>query len=1218
MDHRRLKAVLHQDTRKHLWIIFRKTRNKINLLYRVAAHLFSENDIHVFERMALHPGFSTFLRPRLKSSLFRLEDTFHLLLRRVSLNGNPDLMASIAERMSWLAYRRIEKSFFMVPVDLETFRMFERGFVAVAERDLNLVEEYLEFCSSLTFTSYKQKYLFNREIFSGGFHQLVNLLYYKRDHAQVEKAAHYLLQPSVFRFLEISIEMERWKSYFEDIFTVLREHPAPEKFFECLNIYHKRYPMRKTVRAKNRTEVFFFLRLIRLWKFIGNLPPERIADFKEFLHRYGNPDDEFENFVWDIVFELDGDRAIKAMSIFVSTAFTSLRGFYGKNAETIRFLVKNIITVIMEIEIRDIQAALYRVVLKLLVGLKIDRGFIKRRAEFFHWLKHQTGSFLLELEVIRFMFFEYIYIALKQVDNTYNMKMTRFCDENHRQFCHYIDELYSKKFRMRAEQSDVVFKNALESLRLFLWAPMRNAFDGYRYELMEVISIAETVDREDAVFGALGRISAEHLPFYHEKLVSVFRDNPGRIDEAIEHDYWCRVPLTVALSYVNEIILPLTGAMQISESDGTIAATDGKTIYLPPYIGFFLDPLDPITDNRNLTAYIAMTLHEIGHVLGGSFCFNLNYYLSKLEYPELFRCVMNIFEDFRVESYLIQIRAYPRIEKILSMLNQYYAVVISRSDVGVISQVLFYVTDEAGGYNRYAKEDPGYHEMVGQIMNLPFPTGRFRGVRELVEYCVSRLQNIDAYNPLAVYPLARELYEILKEWPEEELAGLLESDFAHRRGHDYESMMDADKAAPFNEEELIELYREYNKNQQAFFRKYHLAGKPGEDATGRYPDRAREYLSDLLSDDHGAYHDESGIFDYSVRTRDDDDAAARQLKGGDDSDVDVRYPLESGGHPVSRTPSGVIGGKARTMPRRYVYTIDPRTKSRTRLSEIREYAVHDVSTPYFIRFKKWEYLAQRVYRQLSVLLPSVDEDEDTSSFEGEMNIELLIEFMSNRHHQLVPEFLDVIRETRRTLEVVIGIDASASTSLLIGHEPGSRTVACADDRIGSDNEFRDDRIMDVEKAFAIIFGRALSLVTDRVAVYAFNSVTSTNVYRAETIDAVSSFVSDAQNRDGDFIRYIRSRLERSDADEKYFFLVSDGRPNSDNYQGREALDDTLIAIRETVNAGIKLIYFNIDINRGDYFELFQQEATYAEYFTSPEQILPIIPELVKSVLASIG
>ncbi|MGL6015148.1 MAG: hypothetical protein ACRCZU_03495 [Selenomonadaceae bacterium] len=143
------------------------------------------------------------------------------------------------------------------------------------------------------------------------------------------------------------------------------------------------------------------------------------------------------------------------------------------------------------------------------------------------------------------------------------------------------------------------------------------------------------------------------------------------------------------------------------------------------------------------------------------------------------------------------------------------------------------------------------------------------------------------------------------------------------------------------------------------------------------------------------------------------------------------------------------------------------------------------------------------------------------AYEGELNLELLIDVISDRKNGDIPEIFDIFTESRRSLEVIIGLDASGSTMLDI---PGQGTV------------------LDIEKAFAIVFARAMSYLTDRVSVCAFNSATGTNVYKASTFEAVSMFASDGSNRDGDFIRYCSHRLRTSDAEVKYFFMLSDGQP----------------------------------------------------------------------------
>jgi hypothetical protein len=317
--------------------------------------------------------------------------------------------------------------------------------------------------------------------------------------------------------------------------------------------------------------------------------------------------------------------------------------------------------------------------------------------------------------------------------------------------------------------------------------------------------------------------------------------------------------------------------------------------------------------------------------------------------------------------------------------------------------------------------------------------------------------------------------------------------------------------------------------------------------------------------------------DFSTRTRADDLIAQRQTD---------KKP------PEGRKKAPRAAARPKTSR---VYSIDPKTKSRTRLSEIKEYTIREVDRAFMSRFRKWSYISHRVERYLAAMLPRSEDRHDLSAVDGELNMGELIEVLSGESPVGQFNFLDVFQETRHTLEAVIGLDISGSTDIDTGH---------------------GDTILDVEKSFAMILGTALEHLTENVSLYGFNSWTATNVYRAETVDAVSSFRSSDSNRDGDFIRYIGRMLEHSPHEIRYFFLISDGQPNAANYEGKEALDDTVIAMRETVKEGIKLIYLNVDVLKSDYFTLFSKEATYAEHFTAPDQLLLKIPRLVETVVKS--
>ena len=1229
-------SLIPRESRKRIDSLFKNARDHKQIFYSAASELFLPDQIPLFEAFALSPDCVSFIKSRLKISLGRFEKTLHLLLRRVAVGIAPETIAHIAERMSAEDYRRVERSFFMVPVDRETYELYEKGFVQIGEQNQALLHEYLTFCSSASFVELRQYYLFDRDLFGDVFQRLIGWLLSRRSAEAPEKAVHFLCRREVLRFVHLSYELKKWRDFILNLFELFYQHPDPEYFADLLKILSLRYPPPKRSSGGRESNAFLFGRLQGLWPFFHALPRENTGDFREFLRLYGHPRDELETFVWDVVFSLEPARCVKGIIIFNSGAFTSIRGFYGQDVTTLKFLTKNIVAVLMEIEIKDLQSSLYRIVLKLLLGLKVERNFLRRRADFFKWMKNRSSSLRLELEVIRYLFFEYIYIALRLVQNSYGMKMTRFCDPNHKYFCEMIDDVYGNKFRMRGRDVKEVFDPLLDALRRTVWKPLRDKFADREPLFVQVMSVAESLDREDVLFLSLEQVEPEHLEFYHDSLITVFRGDPERVDLALLPDYWYRVSLALAMPHALSAVLPLAGNVPVLESPEGGAHTDGRAIYLPPYINYFRDPLDPLIENRNLTVFVGLAMHEAGHILAGSFRFNLNYYMSKLERPDLFKFLFNLFEDFRIERFLVLIRVHHQLEDILCTLNEYYALSTFPLQIGYAARFVFHIVNEAGGYNSLLKEGPEYGEALEALQRAELNTGRFRSLGEMMEYGVERLRHLETGNPLAAYPLAREFYEIMKHWPEAELEGLLDDSYMPKGWDDYVSGEGAGRGAPLTQEDLEGLYREYDEDPRAFLRRHELPayaellGGEGDEGDTREAGRGMSvaalegYIGVLLDEAIHPDYSEAGVIDFSHRTKADDEAARLQTEGDAGKS---KGPGKEKGTPGKKKSKGKKpkGGKKKSPGKKYVYTIDPRTKSRTRISEVREFVVRNVDPVFFHRFRKWEYLAQRVYQQLAVLLPAVEEKYETSAFEGEISVDLLIEVLAGRPLQETPEYMDIYTETRRSLHVVIGLDASYSTSLWVQPYTGVLTgevknvdgISLVEVPLSKEEFYNYDEILDIEKAFAVIFGTALSYLTDRLEVFAFNSVTSTNVYRADTLKAVSSFKADAANRDGDFIRYVRQILEQSDADVKYFILLSDGRPEADNYSGKEALDDTLIAMRETVNAGIKLIYFNVDMHRGDYFDLFKREATYAEYFTNPEQLLPVIPELVRKVVESV-
>jgi hypothetical protein len=1190
---------LSDPARKKINSLYKKYPGKKKILLRAGAEFISDSNLPEFEAFVSSAGFAAYLRERGSASVGRMEHTIELFIRRIHAEIDSGRLSSIAEVMASKKYSLAERSFFKVPVDRDGFEIFERAFISIGEQNTSKLDGFIEFAASDLFITFKNRYREPLDLYSALFQRCTDL-YLAKTHDEFTGFMDILLAPDLSRFIFAALDLGSLQPFVKQLFEIFYLKIDPENFAAFLKIYSKRYPRRRS--GDDRYSRAVFARLMNSWYHFIFFSVEAPVLIKEFLYAFGDLKDELELFIWDTVFSLPPEKSIKAVTLLVSTVFTSLKGFYQNDNAIVKFLIKNIIAVISEMEIKDIGGGLFRIVLKLLLALKVDRRYLKRRADFFEWVKGRTSSVLVELQIVRMLLFEYIFIALNLVPKEYNFIMTKFCDSGHERFCSVLDGIMADPFRLRSTDRDKPLEGLLEMLRDNLWAGMKN--DKFRddlFKLDEIRGVAETSDREDAVLTALSMVNTEHMRFYHETLMIVFRNYPEKLDDAVRHDYWSRVDLDAARPYARGVALPVVGGVRILEGTGG-AYTDGATIYLPPYINYFSDPLEPILENRNLSFYIALTLHEAGHLVAGSFAFNLVYYMNILEIPDLFRFIHNTFEDYRIEKFLSLIKAHHQIDELLMTMNSYYSIVNFRQGSSVSFTFLYYIFDEAFGCNVELKKVPEYNRRISAIFDMTLNTGRFRGLYEMAEYGISRLRSMDTANPLAAYPLSREFYEIMKHWPEVLYEDLLDPK-CNPKGvyrHDPDGGAGAGAPPPMTREQLDQLYKDYNDNPAAFLEGCGLRVYPellpedkrkGLDEKPGIPFYAEE--NDLLREEFFTRYEDAGTIDFSHRTKADDLAAQEQLKPGNKRDTRKVLPDKD---------KKVKGDKkASKKKKKFVYNINPRTGSRTKISEIKEFTVTGISRDYFRRFEKWRYISNIIYRQLSRILPDLEEAHDTSAFDGEMNMELVIEALSDKSRTDGVDLFDIFMETRRSLEVVVGLDASGSTSYPI------------DSGAGPDG----DTIIDIEKAFAIIFGRAMSHLAEKVTLFAFDSVTSTNVYRAATIDAVSSFAAGAANRDGDFVRYVKEYLVKSPAEVKYFFLLSDGRPSAENYDGKEALDDTLIAMRETVNAGIKLIYFNFDNIKGDYFDHFQQEATYARYFSHPAQLLPAIPELVNVIVRSI-
>lgn len=1205
MDREKFPRLLSPRSQAILNECFALNPQKVTQFNNAAASALEADMIPALEMLLGQPGFQRFLRRRRAATPVRFAQSLELLLGRLALDVPPDLLGHIALEMSLQPYQQQERTYFVVPLDQDGHRSFERGFLQVGEQSMPLLVEYLRFVSAGSLALMRKAYQ------DGGaaaflFEKLIGLLLAKRTAEVVLNCVDLLNDEAFKRLYDRSHRIEKGKLLLLNVVNVFHSHSDPNLFFEFLRAFSTRYTS-----LKQKSDQQIVERLGGIWDFLLTGEKAHVTLFREFLKFYGQLSEEFECFVWDSVFSLEGNRIPAVFELFNSSSFSSLRGYYGQDISVLKLLIRNIIAAVAEFRMRNFTVSLHKVVLKLLLGTRVDRRFLRRRAQFFEVLKKHTNCIRIEMEVIRFLFFEYLFISLGQVTNDRDMKMTKFCDDLHREFCSWMDS--KDRAFGRGERKLDYYMPLISKIRDSVWSAVAKRFGSETYRLGELQAAAVSLSLEDHCLSNLEQIEPDDLTMHHESFMEIFRTSPERSAEAMCHDFWYRFTLDMALPHAHAAILPIIGSVQIEQGHGG-AYTNGKTIFLPEYVNFFKDKLDPVVQNRNLTYYIGLALHEAGHIIAGSFRFNLVYYLRRLERPDIFKAVMNLVEDYRIENFLVKIKAHPQVKEILDISNEFLSVKRPVGMPPLAWVLLFHIFDGASDFGDRIHANPDYQKRVEALYSAGLNTGRFTRMKEFCEYCIERLKNMELSNPLAAYPLAREIYEVLRYWPEAELIGILDPPFYTKGIH--EVVGNTSRSGPVTDKDLEKLYEECNKDPAGFLTRHGLPVFPELIPSASGPDARQENRARYTDEIVGSLAEEyesAGVIDFSRRTAADDLSAEARIH--------ARASEDSGKSKARTSVRESTGAKkqSKKKKKKHVYSIDPRTRSRTSISEIKEFEIRQVNNAFLSWFRKWEGISNRVARLLSRIVPSLREEAESSMLEGDLDMESLIEHMSDPGRGGGIELLERHNEVARSLKVVIGIDASGSTMIPVNYMSMSEAQknALALDMLMSGSDLPFDRVIDIEKAFAMVFGKAMSYLTDDVSYYAFDSITSTNVYHALSVEAVSSIQPGASNRDGDFLRYIKEKLLRSSADVKYFFMISDGQPNSDNYSGKQALDDTLIAMREVVNAGIKLVYFNIDMQRGMYFDTFRREATYAEHFSHPEELLPAIPEMVRQVVRSI-
>lgn len=779
----------------------------------------------------------------------------------------------------------------------------------------------------------------------------------------------------------------------------------------------------------------------------------------------------------------------------------------------------------------------------------------------------------------------------------------------------------------------------LEEVDEAVWSEAKARLGPSRVQEFQYLhGLAKTFDLVDFALDELEAVDDINLDNYLNAVGELRRQLPGMgaedgsdlVRAALTRDYWYRLPFAAAYPYIVEIVLPYAGMLScLPDEERNLARTDGHRIWLPTFINFYEEDPKRLPENRNLTVYVGLALHEAAHIVGGTFAVDWKPYILSLGKPLLIHALFNAIEDYRVEAYLCRITRHFQVPEIISTMN----ITLSREPFTdpVFVLVMTSYARAAGYWPEISTRNSDFEAAYENLMNSDFPAGGHTSLRDLGEWLKEEFATMDPADPTAAMRLAMRLYDTLRHW---ELPELADSEAKRRRATPTSTSLSELGAGAVpgrvvaTEEELVALAEAFEKDPEACLKALGLDSSILEVREGDRSTKA-ESMSlgnhDAAGNGAGAAASEEGaessraglamrrIAEAAMRgcalagyrekgelerafRGDDAQALAKEQRASHPSPEDGNLPPRE----ADRPPAGSLPHRRAKRPGSRLVKNAASTKMENIYNICYEVPISVIAHEFLDANHRYDSIAQKLgFLLQSMIQDATETKRDLSSFDGDLDDERLIEILSDPARS-EPDFLEFFEEERRSAAVVIGLDISGST---ISRVSGSAA--------------RRPRVIDVEKHFALIFARALRLITNDVSVFAFNTKRSTTIYRADPLEALSSFTPDGGNRDGDFVRYCAAELSAADKDVRYLFLISDGLPSASGYNGLSALDDTILSLREAKKAGIRVVYLNIDSVALDYFHRFANEVVYARRFRHPEDLIVAAPELARGVAREI-
>ncbi|MDT8410550.1 MAG: VWA domain-containing protein [Wenzhouxiangellaceae bacterium] len=181
--------------------------------------------------------------------------------------------------------------------------------------------------------------------------------------------------------------------------------------------------------------------------------------------------------------------------------------------------------------------------------------------------------------------------------------------------------------------------------------------------------------------------------------------------------------------------------------------------------------------------------------------------------------------------------------------------------------------------------------------------------------------------------------------------------------------------------------------------------------------------------------------------------------------------------------------------------------------------------------------------------------------------------------------------------------------------------------LSTDSWVEDRRVLDVEKEALLALAHGVQACGDDQAIYTFTSRRRHRVdvktikdfdepVSATTERRIAALEPGLYTRMGAAIRHVAAQLAGRSNRHRLLLLITDGKPNdTDHYEGRFAVEDTRMAVREARRCGLTVFAVTIDAEARQYFPAIFGRAGYA-IVTRPSGLANALPLLYRQLIQS--